>query len=169
MSHNTLSFHTRELLINPMFYDALRGPFTLPSDPETVRTLGQLLRKTFTDGEHTSRHSTCNMSAHSNFIYKPDWAKDTTVEIRGGSVLSANGHLDFAPHILSLTSAADVQSSIALDSKARSGGLVEYTLSTIHEKGDMNTYDLPFDGSNQGMVQAAVAEFAVQAFTEQYK
>lgn len=64
------------VVVHPLFYDALSGEFTPPSDPETQHTLGRLTFAVLAKGERNTETQAIDAVS-----YSPSWAPEVTATV----------------------------------------------------------------------------------------
>lgn len=70
------------LVINPLFYEALSGEFLPPSDLEKrAHTLGRLAYAAFLKGKQILPHAPAGRAQTAYFRYKPSWAPTVEAEL----------------------------------------------------------------------------------------
>lgn len=76
-----------DIFVNPLFFEALSGEFTPPSDAQKrAHTLGRLAIATFIKGEQKIVNHGATTSGLTNTAYikySPSWAPEVTVEVIG--------------------------------------------------------------------------------------
>jgi hypothetical protein len=80
-----------ELLVHPLFYDALSGEFTPPSDPEArAHTLGRLAYAAFSKGTEYEGRS---VPGRMLYAYEPSWAPGVKATVSVDRPASRLNHL----------------------------------------------------------------------------
>ncbi len=150
----------QDVVMRPLFYDALSGEFAPKSDPsKRNHTLGRLVVATFRKGDVVEENYDPGEPGLSAISYSPSWAPNSVARVEGKVISDgARGRFFFANELL-LTSSVLPDRVLCIKDNAMAH---EYGLVLGDEYGDM---DLPLElGENVNLAKSSLAYSARQFF-----